>query len=136
MGSPLKKFVNLWLTYPVDSGQYETDNLGIQRPINPIEKTITASVIQGVFKPAGAPNAGPTVSRLYVVGNLVNPKLQPADLPLKQLIKARFVDPASGVVYTGDFSVEVLVPQRFKAVSKALGSKISGYFLTVGGGGD
>ncbi|MBW4460442.1 MAG: hypothetical protein KME47_09405 [Nodosilinea sp. WJT8-NPBG4] len=134
MGSPFKKFTNLWLTYSTDSGQYETDSLGIQRPVNPVEKTVTASVYQGTLNPSETFNDGPAVSRMYVTGNLVEPKLQPTDLPLNQLIKAKFVDPASGVTYTGDFSIEVLVPQRFKAVSKALGTQISGYFLTVGGG--
>lgn len=134
MGSPFKKQANLELTYSVDSGQYQTDELGIERPINPTTKTITASVDQGVFKPSGAPTAGPDTSRIYVVGYHVDPKFQPDDMPLSQLVKAKFTDPVTGIVYTGDFQIEVNVPQRFKAVTKSLGSYISGYFLTVGGG--
>ena len=134
MGSPFKKFVNLEIYYDVDSGESQDDEYGISRSSGKVTKTVKASVDQDAKDPLGKATIGADIDAVFITGNLVSPKLIPSDFPVSKALKAKFIDPATKNEYRGEFELEVFAPVRFKAVSKALGTPIRGYFTLVGGG--
>ncbi|WP_163700666.1 hypothetical protein [Adonisia turfae] len=49
-------------------------------------------------------------------------------------IRAVLKELATELEFNGEFEAAQIVPNRFVAVTKALGSPLSGYFYSVGGG--
>ena len=133
MGTPFRTFTNLFITYAVGTGEFTQDKNGIARPVT-TTKTVSASVEQETDDPTGGYDIGPDTDRVYLLGNLVSPKLMPADMPVSQSVPAVLKDPATETEYHGEFELEAFVPQRFKAVSRSLGTPIKGFFTFVGGG--
>ncbi|EKU96711.1 hypothetical protein Lepto7375DRAFT_0579 [Leptolyngbya sp. PCC 7375] len=125
---------NLFLYYSVP-GATETDAFGVARPAVPSEQQIIKASVKPTEEMAKlSEQIGPDISRVRVDGYFVDPKFQPNDFPLGKRIRAILKDLSTSLEFSGEFETAQIVPSRFVAVTKALGSPISGYFYSVGGG--
>lgn len=113
---------NLTLFYPDDDGLDQQLQCWVWRDRTPT--TVDEAITQ---------------EEIRLIGRVVfgtNGRFTPVDLPLGRRVEAILTDSVSGVVMQGEFRPDPQIPEKYPAISRRLGSRVSGYFLMTGSGRD
>jgi hypothetical protein len=127
MASPFPH--NATLIFQVGTPSTETDRMGNPLTIyTPLELTASltldrAKTARAIVEPGDDPNIA------YLTGRCISPKYTPPSVRANSKAKCTIFDLATGESKSGEFTVTNMLQSRWAPVSKALGSKIEGYFI-------
>lgn len=123
--------VNATIVFQVGTGRFTSDRYG-----NEQEKTQSFTLKASLKIDEGKrqnilQQPGQNESVSYFIGYCANPKFMPSSIKEGMTGECTIKDLATGSLLTGNLTITSLFQGRFKAVTKALGSKFEAMFYAL-----
>lgn len=123
--------INVTIVFDIPTGSMTTDtDTGNQIPeTRPLTVKASLKAKTGDFNKLG----GVDPATLVLEGRSISPKLLPASIKYGMKGQCTIADLATNQKNVGVFIVQPSIESQYKAVTKALGSFITGHFIQAGG---